>query len=188
MKTRIARNINHKNSVAILNELFAKLDCSLARYLMYARPWAPRRNMLLDAVLRRLSFEHEVFAKRIARLIYDRRGAIRSCVFPMGFTSFNDLSLEHLAPQVLEHERALLALAEESAQLLGGDPEARRVVGKIVVSLGRYVGLLAELLSPIRIAPAVAEENGVASPSHAADSWTATEKFDQALAESQTAA
>jgi hypothetical protein len=104
MNTRIASNINHKNSVAVLNDLFAKLDCSLARYLSYSRPWVRRRNMLLDALVRRLSYEHEIFASNIARLIYDRRGAVRSCTFPMGFTSYYDLSLEYLAPIVLDHE------------------------------------------------------------------------------------
>ena len=51
MKTRIAININ--NEVAILNELFARLDCSMARYLSYGRPWVQRPNTLLDALVRR---------------------------------------------------------------------------------------------------------------------------------------
>jgi hypothetical protein len=136
MKKRIASNINHKYSVAILNALFAKLDCSLARYLSYARPWVPRRSVLLDAVVRRLSYEHEIFARSIARLISERRGTVRSCVFPMGFTSYNDLSLDYFGPHVLEYERALLATAKESAELLNGDPDARRVVVSPEVDAG----------------------------------------------------
>lgn len=186
MKTRITSN--YKSSVAILNELFAKLDCSLARYLSYARPWVPRRNMLLDAVVRRLSYEHEIFARSIARLISDRRGAVDSCVFPMGFTSYNDLSLEYLAPKVLDHERGLIVTAEECAERLKDDPEARRIVGKIVASLRRYAALLAELLTPIRVAPAAAGEDGVASLQRKPAAWTAMERFDQAAAEPQTAA
>jgi hypothetical protein len=186
MKTRI--NINHKKSVAILNELFAKLDCSLARYLSYARPWARRRNMLLDAVLRRLSYEHEIFASNIARLIDDRRGAVRACVFPMGFAAYNDLSLEYLAAKVLDQERALIVAAEECAEHLKDDPEARQIVGKIVGSLRRYAALLAELLAPIRMAPAPAAEAGDSSLSHKARSRTATARLGQATPESQTAA
>ena len=186
MKTR--NNINHKNSVPILNELFAKLDCSLARHLSYARPWVRRPNMLLDALVRRLSYEHEIFASNIARLIYDRRGAVRSCVFPMGFTSYNDLSLEYLAPKVLDHERALIVTAEECADRLKDDPEARRVVDKIVASLRRYAAVLAELLAPARVAPPAAGEDGVASQHYKAASWTAKERFGQVVAESQTAA
>jgi hypothetical protein len=186
MKTRITSNINHQNSVAILNELLAKLDCSLARYLSYARPWA-RRRMLLDALVRRLSYEHEIFASSIARLISDRRGAVRSSVFPMEFTSYNDLSLEYLAPKLLDDERDLIATAEACAELLKDDPEARRVVGKIAATLQRYAALLAELLAPARVAPRVTAEDWVASL-HKAASSTTKERFDRRAAESQTAA
>jgi hypothetical protein len=189
MNTRFATNINHKNSVAILNELFARLDCSMARYLSCARPWVRRPNMLLDALVRRMSYEHEILASNIARLIHDRCGAVRSCVFPMGFTSYNDLSLEYLAPRLLDHERALIASAEEYAERLKGDPEARRVVGKIVASLRRYATVLAELLAPIRVAPpAATEEDGASSLRGTASSWTAKERVNRHAAEPQTAA
>jgi hypothetical protein len=189
MKTRIASNINHKNNAAILNELFAKLDCSLARYLSYAPPWVRRPNMLLDALVRRMSYEHEILASNIARLIYDRHGGVRSCVFPMDFTSYNDLSLEYLAPRLLENERALIDSAEEYAERLKEDPEARRVVRKIAESLRPYAALLAELLTPIRVAvPATAEENGVSSLRDKDSSWTATERIDRSAVEPQTAA
>ena len=52
MKNRIVTYVNPELSVKVLNRLFAKLDCSLARYLSYARPWARRPYMLLDALAR----------------------------------------------------------------------------------------------------------------------------------------
>ena len=116
MKNRIVTYMNPELSVKVLNRLFAMLDCSLARYLSYARPWARRPYMLLDALARRLSYEHEAFAGSIARLIAARRGAVDSCVFPMDFTHYNDLSLEYLAPKLLEHQRALIGLADECAR------------------------------------------------------------------------
>jgi hypothetical protein len=188
MKTRIASSINHKNTVTILNELFAKLDCSLARYLSYARPWVRRRNMLLDALARRISHEHEAFAGDIARLISDRRGAVRSCVFPMDFTSYNDLSWEYLAPKLLDDERALVGVAEACAERLKDDPEARRVVDRIIASLRRYADLLAELLAPARVAPAPSEENRVSSLRDKAPSETSTRGSAQPAVEAQSAA
>jgi hypothetical protein len=143
--------------------------------------------MLLDALVRRLSYEHETFASSVASLISDRRGAVRSSVFPMEFTSYNDLSLEYLAPKLLDDERALIATADACAELLKDDPEARRVVGKIAATLRRYAALLAELLAPARVAPKVTAEDWVASL-HQAASRTAKERFDQPVAESQTAA
>ena len=107
MKIDIRHITKREHSVEVLNHLLALLDCSLARYLSFARPWVRRAlYLLLDAVARRMSYEHEIFARRIARLISDRRGMVQSCVFPMGFTSYNDLSLEFLAPRLLEHQRA----------------------------------------------------------------------------------
>jgi hypothetical protein len=187
MNTRFVSNMERKCSVPVLNELLAELDCSLARYLSYARPRVPPPNMLLESLVRRLSYEHEMFASSIARLIYDRRGTVNSCAFPMDFTSYNDLSLEYLAPRLLEHERALIATAEECAERLHDDPEARRVVRKIVVSLRRYAALLAELLAPIRVAPPPVGEDAVTSGRYKAPSWNATARIDQLAAEPQTA-
>jgi hypothetical protein len=188
MKTLIASNIKHKTSVSILNELFARLDCSLARYLSYARPWVRRRNMLLDAVVRRLSYEHEIYASNLARLIVDRRGAVRSSVFPMGFTSYNDLSLEYLAPKLLDDERALIVAAEDCANRLNDDPEARRIVEKIAASLRRYASLLAELLAPSRIAPRPTGADSVTTRREKARSRAATERYDEPAMDTHTAA
>jgi hypothetical protein len=145
--------------------------------------------MLLDALVRRMSYEHEIFASNIARLIHDRRGSVRSCVFPMDFTSYNDLSLEYLAPRLLDHERALIASAEEYAERLKEDPEARRVVGKIVASLRRYAAVLDELLTPTLVAPpAAANEEDISSLRDKSSLRTATDRFNRPAAEPQTAA
>ncbi len=176
------------HSVEVLNRLLALLDCSLARYLSYARPWVRRRYLLLDAIARRVSYEHEIFARRIARLIYDRRGTVQPCVFPMGFTSYNDLSLEFLAPRLLEHQRALVVTAEETAKELDGDPGARRVVNSIVASLRRYAELLHELLSPHRVAPPPPNDGNVDEAPDRPASSVGRKRFEHFAVETHTAA
>jgi hypothetical protein len=161
MKTH--RTANSENSVKVLNRLFGMLDCSLARNLSYARPWVRRRYLLLDAVARRISYEHELFAGNLARLIYDRRGSLHSGVFPMEYTSYNDVSLEYLAPRLLEQQHTLTAAAEHAVEQLDDDPDARRVVSRIATSLQRYAALLAELLAPCRVAPPPTSESGTTS-------------------------
>jgi hypothetical protein len=150
--------VNREQSVKVLNRLLAVLNYSLARYLSFARPWVRRPYLLLEAIARRMSYEHESFARKLARLIHDRRGAVERGVFPMDFTSYNDLSLEFLAPKLLKQQRALILCAEESAKYLDADPEARRLVNGIVQSLRRYAELLEELLAPHRVAPGPADE------------------------------
>jgi len=188
MKNRIVTYVNPQRSVNVLNRLFANLDRSLARYLSDARPWARRPYMLLDALARRLSYEHEAFAGSIARLITARRGAIDSCVFPMDFTYYNDLSLEYLAPKLLEHERALIGLAEECAEELAHDPEANRLVKKLIASLRRYAGLLEELLTPHRRSAPVMEEEGATSLNGAVTPPALSKRARRVFAEPQAAA
>jgi hypothetical protein len=147
-------------SVAILNRLFAKLDCSLARYVSYARPWARRPYLLLGALARTLNHDHEAFAAGVARLIGARRGTVRSCVFPMDFTSYNDVSLDYLAPKLLENQRSLIATAKECAEQLAHDPDARRFIKTIVSSSRQHAALLAELIAPLRVAPPSGHTNG----------------------------
>jgi hypothetical protein len=159
MKNRIVTYMNPELSIKVLNRLFAMLDCSLGQYLSYARPWARRLYVLLDALACRLSYEHEAFAGSIAQLITARRGAVNSCVFPMDFTNYNDLSLEYLAPKLLEHQRDLIGLAAECAEELAHDPEANRLVKKLLGSLRQYAALLEELLAPHRLSAPLVEED-----------------------------
>jgi hypothetical protein len=188
MKNGLITYVNAERSVKVLNRLFAKLDCSLARYLSHARPWARRPYMLLDALARRLSYEHEAFAGSIARLITARRGAVDSCVFPMDFTYYNDLSLEFLAPKLLEHERALIGLAEECAQELAHDSEANRLVKTLIASLRQYAGLLEELLAPHRLSAPLVEYDSDTLLHRAATPSTHSKRGRRVFAEPQTAA
>jgi hypothetical protein len=188
MKNRIVTYVNPERSVEILNRLFAMLDCSLARYLSYARPWVRRPYLLLDAVARRLSYEHKVYARNIARLVAARRGTVDSCVFPMDFTYYNDLSLEHLAPKLLEHQHALIDSAEACAVELAHDPEANRLVNKLIASLRQYAALLEELLAPHRLSAPLPQDD-TNSKLHRVETLPVTsEGAGLAFAESQTAA
>ncbi|MGE3637406.1 MAG: hypothetical protein AB7G28_02530 [Pirellulales bacterium] len=147
MKYLSSSNSTTAHSFAILNSLFGMLNCSLARYLSYARPKVRRRYVLVDAVTRRLSREHDSFAAQIAQLIDTRRGIVRSCVFPMKFTHYNDLALEYLAPRLLEQQHLLIRSAEECASELSHDPEAQELVNLLLSSLRQYAALLLELLT-----------------------------------------
>ena len=187
MKTDTRQLSTRERSVEVLNRMFGLLDCSLARYMSHARPWVRQRYMLLDAVVRRISYEHEKYARRLAQLIHDRRGTVNSSVFPMGFTAYNDLSLEYLAPRLLEHQRALIVTAEDSVRDLGHDPEARQVVSNIVSSLQRFGELLQELLVPHRTARPAACKDG-AKASRRSPSSVVSKRFERRMAEGQTAA
>jgi hypothetical protein len=133
-----------------------------------------------------MSYDHEIFAKKLARLIYDRRGAVQSSVFPKEFTAYNDLALEYLAPQLLAHQHALIAMGESCAGQLHDDSEARRVVNKITASLERYAALLEELLAPERVAPMSTDDGNATTFKHRAGARIGSKRSGQT--DSQTAA
>jgi hypothetical protein len=178
------KHTDNKNlqSCETLHELFGMLDCSLARYLWNARPWCRRPYLLLGAVARRLALEHEHYAGEIARLLYARKENVSGHTFPMEFTYFNDLSLEYLAPRLLDHQYRLITSTEAAVADLNGDFEARRVLEKLLASLRKYGSLLAELQAPYRLAPRREEHR----PNKAA--LTRARAMHVAPAESQTAA
>jgi hypothetical protein len=180
------KNNKDLRSVAILNELFGWLDCSLARYLMNARPWSRRPYLLLAAVARRLATEHEYYAGEIARLLHARGENVNGHTYPMEFTYYNDLSLEYLAPRLLDHQNRLTDAAHAASAELAEDYEARRILDKLAKSLRKYGFLLAELLAPHRVAP-LADKNLRAAKTEACAS-TVTAEWNASPTGSQTAA
>src|SRR6476659_9889371 len=112
--------------VAMLSQLAGLLDCSLARYLVNARPWVRRPYLLLGAVARRLATEHEHYAGEVVRLLHARGHNVNSHTYPMEFTYYNNLSLEHLAPRLLDDQHRLINFADAVSTELSGDYEVKR--------------------------------------------------------------
>jgi hypothetical protein len=188
MKNPSFSNSTTADSFAILNSLFGMLNCSLARYLSYARPKVRRRYVLVDAVTRRLSREHDSFAAQIAQLIDTRRGIVRSCVFPLEFTHYNDLALEYLAPRLLEQQHLLIASAEECVNELSHDTEAQELVNLLVSSLRQYAALLLELLSQHGLVATHSSKDHVNSIQHKVISPTSANRLRRHSMEPQSAA
>jgi hypothetical protein len=152
-------NTNDIRNLAMLSQLAGMLDCSLARYLVNARPWVRRPYLLLGAVARRLATEHEYHAGELVRLLHARSHNATRHTYPMEFTYYNDLSLEYLAPRLLDHQHRLITFSKAVSIELSGDYEAERILEKLLASLRRYGSLLEELLAPHRLAPPTSGEH-----------------------------
>jgi hypothetical protein len=157
-------NNKETRSLVTLSHLAGMLDCSLARYLLGARPWVRRPYLLLGAVARRLASEHEYHAGEIVRLLDSRRYNVNNYTYPMEFTYYNDLSLEFLAPRLLDHQHRLINFATAASNELKGDYEVERVLGKLLTSLRKYGSLLQELLAPHRFTLPKTGEGRPAAP------------------------
>jgi hypothetical protein len=152
-------NNNDIRNLAMLSQLAGLLDCSLARYLVNARPWVRRPYLLLGAITRRLATEHERHAGELVRLLHARRHNVNSLTYPMEFTYYNDLSLEYLAPRLLDHQQRLINFAKSVSTEFSSDFEVARILKKLLASLHRYGSLLEELLAPHRLAPPTSGED-----------------------------
>jgi hypothetical protein len=180
-------NNNGTRNVAMLSQLAGMLDYSLARYLLNARPWVRRPYLLLGAVARRLATEHEHYAGEVVRLLHARGHNVNSHTFPMEFTYYNDLSLEHLAPRLLDHQHRLINFTDAVSTELSDDYEVKRILKKLLASLRRYGSLLQELLSPHRLAPPTSGDNSAVGKSSGLAA-SRTEGRNARSMESQTAA
>jgi hypothetical protein len=183
--TKLKNNLDLRHA-AMLNNLFELLDRSLARYLINARPWSRRPYLLLGAIARRLATEHEYYAGELARLLHHRGENVKSHTYPMEFTYYNYLSLEHLAPRLLDHQNRLIDEAHAALDELPDDYEARRVIGKLVRSLRKYGSLLAELLAPHRLA--LRSDKNRRATTIAGGTTTGTTEWSVSPTDSQTAA
>lgn len=134
-------------TIKALNRLLAVFRYSLASYLHYARPWTHPENARLLEVVRQITADHAAHAEQIGRLILKRRGQIERGLFPTRFTAYNDLALDYLARQLVEHERELIEEITRSVAWFGDDPEAKQLVEAILASERQHLHSLTELVS-----------------------------------------
>jgi hypothetical protein len=103
----------------------------------------------------------------------------------MEFAYYNDVSLEYLAPRMLEHQKHLAATAKDvlSETALVGDHEAYELVEALLVSLRRYDGLMEVLLAADKLAapPVVSKHNGQFTVSRSSARKEHVEPLMQAL-------
>jgi hypothetical protein len=178
------KTVNMQNQKMLL-QLYGMLHCSFARYLSYARPWSRRPYTLLMAISRKLADDHQHYASEIAQLLAARRQITSSPTFPTDFTYYNDVSLEYLAPKLLQHQRFLIGVTAAASGALAADRETNRILTKLFVSLRTYADVLEELLTrsskgSFAIVPASAAE--------AIEGSSSRVNYDSASAEPQTAA
>lgn len=117
-----------------LNALFARTYYSLARYVEGASPWLRTSDTELWQQVGSMAAEHEDLAIRSARLVIDRRGRLVRGQFPAHFTAKNDLALVHLASELLDEQRRLVAELQRRRIDVIGDPEVETLMDGAIAS------------------------------------------------------
>jgi hypothetical protein len=116
---------------ALLQEIFRREGQSFLLYVYDSFPWTTSQG---EPALRRL---RELIAAERAALTALGRFLMRHRVplpfvgsYPVSFTSFNFMSLDHLVPRVIDAERRLLADLERDLGSVS-DPAARAELTKL---------------------------------------------------------
>jgi len=140
------RTETHPESRSVLNRLLHQVQYSMANYLLYAAPWVPPGRQHAWDQVRRIAEEQCANAVRIGRFLVRRYGYAESGVFPREFTRWSDVSLGHLMPHLVEHQRALVAHIERHLWTLGRDVEARRLVAGVLENEKNHLDILRGLI------------------------------------------
>jgi hypothetical protein len=95
-----------------------------------------------------MTADHQARARRIGRLIQDRRGSIEPGQFPTRFMVYNDLALYYLAKRLVEHEQDLIEGIGRSGARLDGDREAMLLSEDLLARERHHFRTLTELVWP----------------------------------------
>src|SRR5262249_41257478 len=115
-------------SRAVLTDLARKESRSLLQYVRDAFPWTTAEEHAGLEWLQRVIQEEEEATASVVRFLYKHRVPPPYIgPYPISFTTINFISLDHLIPLLVEHERRALADLERQAGLVA-DAEARTLV------------------------------------------------------------
>jgi hypothetical protein len=114
--------MNEKQTLAVLNHLYAIERFSLANYLRYANPWVSVGDECLDEAIRHIADQQVELSERVGLSIIERRGQVEGGSFPSGFTAYNDLSVAYLVPRVMEDQARIVREVGEVVRQLRTDP------------------------------------------------------------------
>jgi hypothetical protein len=131
------------SSVALLNHLLTLHGRSLPVYLASAAPWFGRGRGGAAEVLQAIANDQLRTVDRIGELIVDEGGRLNLGGFPMGFTSYHDLSIDFLVTKLIERQHAAIRQIETVIAESESDSTVRAIAEE---ALGAAKGHLQSLL------------------------------------------
>jgi hypothetical protein len=134
------------NTIYVLNQLLAVEYRSLPMYLTNFQAWTHAGDERAAATLKHIIIDQTTLSKRIADMIYDRRGTVEFGDFPMEFTDTHDLSLDYLIREILRNQMQMIVRIESLIARLADDREARELAQETLGSERAHLEALRELV------------------------------------------
>jgi hypothetical protein len=139
--------MNAIEAVPTLNRLLTILCRSLPAYLADAQPWSQLARREVRLAIDRLLADQELYARRVAEAILQCGGRPQPGSFPPEFTAKNDLSLDFLLREVIEHQEEDVAAIEECVEELEIDSSLHALSEEILGNAKGHLDSLMELLA-----------------------------------------
>jgi hypothetical protein len=133
----------------LLQDIVRRESRSLLQYVSESFPWTTRDEVAALAKLQALIKEEREAASALGRFLLKKRltppylGA-----YPMGFTTINYVSLEHLMPRLIEHQTAQIRRLESDRQQVT-DADARGLLDNLLAMKERHLTVLEEMASSL---------------------------------------
>ncbi len=133
---------------AVLRQAFRRESLSMLRYVGEAYPWAGANGGGALKRLRDIEAEDREATASLGRFLF-RRHVPPSFfgTFPVGFTTINFLSLEHLLPRLVADQRRAVADLERDAAAVS-DPDAKAELEKLLAVTREHLSELEALKAP----------------------------------------
>jgi hypothetical protein len=135
-------------SISLVQDIFRREGRSLMQYVRDAFPWGTAEEQAALAEINAMIESEQQAAAGLARLLTRQHAALPYVgPYPMNFTDVNYISLDHLRPLLIEHQKRSIAHLERDLALLR-DAEARGAVQKLLSVKEQHLKRLENLSAP----------------------------------------
>jgi hypothetical protein len=134
-------------SAALVQNFIARESRSLLQYVSDSFPWTTPEERTVLAELNAMIAEEQQAAGKLGRLLVRRQHqAPYFGTYPVSFTSINYVSLDHLLPVLIQHQRSAINQLQADLTRVAA-PEAREQLQGILAMKQRHLAELEKMSS-----------------------------------------
>jgi hypothetical protein len=132
---------------AVLNQLLIDLSHCLLQYVGECWPWTVADSDQWQAIAETVTIQKRSIGS-LVDLLDRRRQPVEFGTYPTEFTNLQYLAIKHLLGQLIDDERALVNVLEQTTQACAGNGEAGDVVEQILAGEREILNQLRTLAAP----------------------------------------
>ncbi len=128
--------------VDVLNRLLQTLYRSLALYVEEVKPWSLAAQEPVWTAIERLAADSRMYSQRVAEAIIEHGGQPNPGPFPSKFAALNDVGLEFLLREIIDHLKSDQDVIGRCTAELADAPAVRALAEEAYGNLRGHIELL----------------------------------------------